>query len=224
MSSVPAIGFPGSPNVRRAGIVVADPTTLAIQRVIALQYNPDSLSRSLQIRATTTEAGDRLDALRLTGPPVETIKLDAELDAHRSARVSEPESKRGAVRSLSAARRARNVDLSVERADSKRQYARRGRGHRSSSHGSSANAVRLERQSHSAGSPDRVQRDRRGLRYQPQSHSREGQPGNARAQRQRSRLRSEGQQHLSRLPAAQRDAGRQSGTVGLAALGITSIA
>jgi len=80
VSSFPTIGFPGSPNVKRAGIVVVDSTTLAIQRIIAVQYNPDSLTRSLQVRATATEAGDRLDALRLTGPPVETIKLDAELD------------------------------------------------------------------------------------------------------------------------------------------------
>jgi hypothetical protein len=74
-------GFPGSPKLLRAGIVVADSTSLAIQRVISMQYNPDSLTRSLQIRSATGEAGDRLDALRLTGPPVETIKLDAELDA-----------------------------------------------------------------------------------------------------------------------------------------------
>lgn len=80
MSTTPAIGFPGSPNLKRAGIVVADATTLAIQRIVTLQYNPDSLTRSLQIRATTTEAGDRLDALRLTGPPIETLKLEAELD------------------------------------------------------------------------------------------------------------------------------------------------
>ena len=74
-------GFPGSPRLLRAGIVIADATTLTIQRIISMQYNPDSLSRTLQIRAATTEAGGRLDALRLTGPPVETIKLEAELDA-----------------------------------------------------------------------------------------------------------------------------------------------
>jgi hypothetical protein len=73
--------FPGTPRVLRAGIVVADQSTLAILRVIALQYNPDSLSRTLQIRGATGDAGDRLDALRLTGPPVETIKIDAEIDA-----------------------------------------------------------------------------------------------------------------------------------------------
>ncbi len=45
-----------------------------------LQYNPDTLSRSLTVRGTT-ESGDRLEAMRLTGPPVETIKLEAEIDA-----------------------------------------------------------------------------------------------------------------------------------------------
>jgi hypothetical protein len=73
--------FPGSPKLLRAGLVVADSTTLAIQRIVAMQYNPDSLTRSLTIRGATGDAGDRLDALRLVGPPVETIKLDAELDA-----------------------------------------------------------------------------------------------------------------------------------------------
>lgn len=73
--------FPGAPKLLRAGLVVADENTLAIQRVIPMQYNPDSLNRTLQIRGATGDAGDRLDALRLTGPPVETIKLDAEIDA-----------------------------------------------------------------------------------------------------------------------------------------------
>ncbi|ADW69490.1 hypothetical protein [Granulicella tundricola] len=75
------MGFPGSPRLLRAGLVVVDSSTLAIQRSIALQYNPDSLSRSLAVRGATGDSGDRLDALRLTGPPVETLKLDAELDA-----------------------------------------------------------------------------------------------------------------------------------------------
>lgn len=52
-----------------------------VQRIIALQYNPDSLSRSFQIKGVGTEGGDRSEALRLKGPPVETIKVEAELDA-----------------------------------------------------------------------------------------------------------------------------------------------
>ena len=64
--------FPGSPRLLRAGIVLADQSTLLVQRIISLQYNPDTLSRSLQVRGVTGDGGDRLDALRLTGPPVET--------------------------------------------------------------------------------------------------------------------------------------------------------
>lgn len=72
--------FPGSPRLVKGGIVLVDPTTGSVIRIVPLQYNPDSLSRSLTIRGTT-ESGDRQEAMRLTGPPVETIKLEAEIDA-----------------------------------------------------------------------------------------------------------------------------------------------
>ena len=59
-----------------------DPDTSAVKSVIALQYNPDSLSRTLQIQAMPGgQDGVRVDVLRLRGPAVETIKLEAELDA-----------------------------------------------------------------------------------------------------------------------------------------------
>jgi hypothetical protein len=48
--------------------------------VIIFQYNPDSLSRTLQPQMGA-EGGDRTEALRLKGAPVETIKVDIELDA-----------------------------------------------------------------------------------------------------------------------------------------------
>lgn len=73
--------FPRSPRLVRGGIVLLDPTTARVLRVIALQYNPDSISRTLQVQGPGNEPGDRLEALRLKGPPVETIKLEAELDA-----------------------------------------------------------------------------------------------------------------------------------------------
>jgi hypothetical protein len=73
--------FPGSPKLAKAGLVLVDPVTGAVLRVIPLQYNPETLTRTLQVRGTTGEAGDRTEALRLTGPPIETIKLDAEIDA-----------------------------------------------------------------------------------------------------------------------------------------------
>ena len=75
-------GFPNSPRLVKGGIVTMDPDTSAVQGVIALQYNPDSLNRTLQIQAVPGgQDGVRVDALRLRGPAVETIKLDAELDA-----------------------------------------------------------------------------------------------------------------------------------------------
>jgi hypothetical protein len=74
--------FPNSPRLLRGGIVLIDPDTGAVQRVIALQYNPDSLSRTLQVQAFSSgDSGDRSEALRIKGPPVETLKLDAEIDA-----------------------------------------------------------------------------------------------------------------------------------------------
>ncbi|AFY34122.1 hypothetical protein [Calothrix sp. PCC 7507] len=73
--------FPGSPRLLKGGIVLIDANTSAVQRIITLQYNPDSLSRTLQVQGVGGESGDRLEALRLKGPPVETIKLEAEIDA-----------------------------------------------------------------------------------------------------------------------------------------------
>ena len=73
--------FPGSPKLIKGGIVLVDPTTSAVQRVIVLQYNPDTISRTLQVQGVEGESGDRLEALRLKGPPVETIKVEAEIDA-----------------------------------------------------------------------------------------------------------------------------------------------
>ncbi|HEY7028058.1 MAG TPA: hypothetical protein VH438_10655 [Gemmatimonadales bacterium] len=73
--------FPGSPRLLKGGIVLLDPLTAAVLRVIPLQYNPDTLTRSFQIKGVGAEGGDRLEALRLKGPPVETIKVEAEIDA-----------------------------------------------------------------------------------------------------------------------------------------------
>jgi hypothetical protein len=72
--------FPNSPRLVKGGIVLIDPNTSAVVRTIPLQYNPDTLTRSLQIKALA-EGGDRSDVMRLTGPPVETIKLEVEIDA-----------------------------------------------------------------------------------------------------------------------------------------------
>ncbi|PSJ43357.1 hypothetical protein [Allosphingosinicella deserti] len=70
--------FPRSPRLIKGGIVLLDPRSGALLRTIALQYNPDTLTRSLAIQAVGE--GDRLEAMRLKGPPTETIKLEAEID------------------------------------------------------------------------------------------------------------------------------------------------
>jgi hypothetical protein len=73
---------PNSPRLVKGGIVTMDPDTSAVKSVIALQYNPDSLNRTLQVQAVQgAQDGTRVDALRLRGPAVETIKIEAELDA-----------------------------------------------------------------------------------------------------------------------------------------------
>jgi len=75
-------GFPDSPRLVKGGIVTMDPDTSAVRSVIALQYNPDSLSRTLQIQAVPGgQDGVRVDVLRLRGPAIETLKIEAEMDA-----------------------------------------------------------------------------------------------------------------------------------------------
>ena len=73
--------FPNSPQLIRGGIVLVDPDSGQVKRVIAMQYNPDTLARTLQPQAVADDGHDRSQALRLKGPPIETIKLDAEIDA-----------------------------------------------------------------------------------------------------------------------------------------------
>lgn len=74
-------GFSNAPRLVAGGLVTVDPKTAQIQRVIALQYNPETITRSMQVQGAGAEGGDRLDALRLKGAPIETIKVEAELDA-----------------------------------------------------------------------------------------------------------------------------------------------
>jgi hypothetical protein len=74
--------FPGSPRVLKGGIVLLDPVSFTVVQngIIVMQYNPDTVTRTLKVKGAQ-EGGDRSEALRLTGPPDETIKLDIEIDA-----------------------------------------------------------------------------------------------------------------------------------------------
>ena len=79
-----------SPKVIKGGIVLVNAESGAIERIIAMQINPDTLTRALQPKAISSETADRSEALRLKGPPVETIKLDAEIDATDQMELGDP--------------------------------------------------------------------------------------------------------------------------------------
>jgi len=90
--------FPNAPKLVKGGIVLLDPESGAILRVITLQYNPDTMNRTLQIQPFTGGTGgdpNRSEALRLKGPPVETFKLDAEIDA--TDQLADPDAHANAV-------------------------------------------------------------------------------------------------------------------------------
>jgi hypothetical protein len=72
---------PFSPKLLKAGLVLVDADTASVLRVISLQYNSDSLTRSLQVQTTGGSSTDRIEPVRFKGPAVETYKLDAEIDA-----------------------------------------------------------------------------------------------------------------------------------------------
>jgi len=85
--------FPNSPRLLKGGIVLIDPASAAVKRIIALQYNPDTLSRTLQVQAMGE--GDRSQAMRIKSSPAETIKFDAEIDA--TDQLEFPDQNRNAV-------------------------------------------------------------------------------------------------------------------------------
>ena len=78
-----------TPPTLKAGLVLLDPLTSNVSRVIVMQYNPDTLSRTLQVQGTGNESGDRSEVLRLKGPAVETLKIEAEIDATDQLEVSD---------------------------------------------------------------------------------------------------------------------------------------
>jgi hypothetical protein len=97
--------FPGSPRTLRGGLVLVDPDSAAILRVIVLQYNPDTLTRTLAPKTTqaASDGGNRSEAMRLKGPPVETIKLEAEIDATDQLEQADPTALRAGIQPQIAA-------------------------------------------------------------------------------------------------------------------------
>ena len=73
-------GYPGTPRLRRAGLVLISPESGSVERIIALQYAPETLSRQIEAQAFEGEAA-RSQPLRLRAPAKETITLEATIDA-----------------------------------------------------------------------------------------------------------------------------------------------
>jgi hypothetical protein len=71
--------FPNSPRLQKGAIIGLDPFN-PLASVIVFQYNPDTMTRTISAQTTGGNA-DRGEALRLKGPPQETIRLDVEIDA-----------------------------------------------------------------------------------------------------------------------------------------------
>lgn len=73
---------PNSPKLLKGGLVVLAPGGTTVQRVVSLQYNPDTLTRSVAPQWYEGQAepdGER--RMRFKGPAQETINLEAEIDA-----------------------------------------------------------------------------------------------------------------------------------------------
>jgi hypothetical protein len=75
-------GLSSSPKLIKGGLVVLAPGGATVRRVISLQYNPESLTRSYQVQGVGGDQGaERAQPFRLKGPAIESLKLDAEIDA-----------------------------------------------------------------------------------------------------------------------------------------------
>jgi hypothetical protein len=69
-----------SPLLMKGAILVLEPNTGIPLNTINLQYNPESIRRSLQPQSVGDQP-DRTEVLRLKGPPIENIHCDVEIDA-----------------------------------------------------------------------------------------------------------------------------------------------
>jgi hypothetical protein len=72
--------FPGSPRLHKGAIVGIDPLN-PLASVIVFQYNPITLTRTVNARTMGGKEGAKAEAMRFTGAPKESIKLDVIVDA-----------------------------------------------------------------------------------------------------------------------------------------------
>ena len=67
------------PDILKGGLILLDPDNGKVVRTLPMLINPAKLSRSFEIKSLGEESGQS-SPLRLTGPAVETITLEAKLE------------------------------------------------------------------------------------------------------------------------------------------------
>lgn len=86
--------FPNSPRLQKGALIGLDPFN-PLASIIVFQYNPETLSRTLRARTTPASGGAgggsaSGEAMRLSGPPEESIKLEVVLDATDQMEKADP--------------------------------------------------------------------------------------------------------------------------------------
>lgn len=81
--------FPGSPRLTRGALVGLDIFN-PLASVCVFQYNPDTMTRTLQAAAAGGGEQGRSQANRLHGAPVENISLAVEIDATDKLEAADP--------------------------------------------------------------------------------------------------------------------------------------
>jgi hypothetical protein len=84
---------PRSPRLMKGALIAVDPAN-PLASVVLFQYNPDTLTRSITPNMSGGSGGSgqsQGEALRLLGPPEETITLDVEIDATDQLESAQPQ-------------------------------------------------------------------------------------------------------------------------------------
>lgn len=87
-------GYTRTPKIQKAGLVVLDRLTGLVDKTITLQYNPESLTRTLELQKG---GGDNEHPARISGPPAETFSIEAYIDA--VDQLEDPDNHESAVKS-----------------------------------------------------------------------------------------------------------------------------
>jgi hypothetical protein len=77
------------PTILKGALVTVDPANPSPQ-VISFHYNTSTLKRSLQPQQVGGEEGDRSEAVRFTGAPIQTITIEIEIDVTDQLQEGDP--------------------------------------------------------------------------------------------------------------------------------------